>query len=107
MAVTEKTTSNILGGFFPAPKQPGTPAAGGFIIEEPNDTFIVAGLGYKVEFVPKTGETAFIEFDFIDEGRYVNNKWVRGRRINGDEARSGVELGMIPEVKRCSMYRYK
>lgn len=67
----------------------------------------MAGLGYKVEFVSKAGETAGVEFDYIDEGHYVKNQWARGRRINGDEARNGVELGMMPEVKRCSMYFYK
>jgi len=95
------------GGGFPGPKQPGTPDGGGFVIQEDEETFTCVGLGYRLEFNPKYGDSDPIAYDFVEEGRFVNDQWVPGRRLNGDEVREGVKLGKTPEARRVRVYSYR
>ncbi|MGI6200589.1 MAG: DUF5597 domain-containing protein [Christensenellales bacterium] len=92
---------------FPPPKQPGAPEGGGLIIQEDEDTFLAAGLGYRLEFLPLPGSAGAVTYEFIEEGVYQDGAWRPGRRINGDEARQGLKLGDMPEVRRVRVYTYQ
>lgn len=87
--------------------QPGTPDGGGFIIQEDEETFTCVGLGYRLEFNPRYGDSDPIAYDFVEEGRFVNDQWIPGRWLNGDEVRDGVKLGKTPEARRVRVYSYR
>ncbi len=102
-----KVSNFISGGGFPTPKQPGTPDGGGFLIQEDEETFTCVGLDYRLEFQPRYGCTDGIAYDFVEEGSFINDQWVPGRRLNGDEIREGVKLGKTPEARRVRVYTYR
>ena len=106
MAYSDAPTAFTPGGGMPflPPKQPGAPEGGGLIIQEDEDTFLAAGLGYRLEFLPLPGSAGAVTYEFIEEGVYQDGAWRPGRRINGDKARQGLKLGDMPEVRRACAY---
>lgn len=57
------------------------------IMQEAPDTFLVAGYGVQVRIGTAQPNGQMVGFGGVQEGRYVDGKWVGGRRINGDELR--------------------
>lgn len=56
----------------------------GIIIQTGNDEFLVAGIGLKLKFSSlKNNYAAFI--GTVQEGGFVDNKWIVRRWLNGDE----------------------
>ena len=46
----------------------------------------------------------------VDEGEFVDGKWVAGRRLNGDENDQGQRWRFSPRglsIERCVVYRYE
>jgi len=83
-----KVTYTGAGGSFfmrQPQKQPGTPVAGGFIIELSPDEFVVVGVSSRIEVLPKLNDGCAVGLERKEEGQYIDNKWVRGRILNGDE----------------------
>jgi hypothetical protein len=78
------------------------------------DEYIVAGSGpVSVAFSPNTPGAPIAGIVSIDEGTFVNGRWIPGRRLNGDENGQGRSLqlgggrnnnGLIQRVK---LYRYR
>lgn len=95
-----KITFNGRGAFLsPAPpKEPGAPVAGGFVFERDDEIFI-AGTGFALEFLPKTGDRGVAEVITKEEGRFVSDEWQCGRILNGDEAYFH-KFGTVPETMR-------
>jgi len=87
-------------------QQEGKPVSGGLAIEVSEHEFIFAGIGFSVEFLPKRGNTAKVGHVRIEEGTYVQDEWVRGRVLNGDEAAYRVRIGSSPAALRVEMYQY-
>ncbi len=54
----------------------------GLLVQESDDTFLVIGTGLSLEFTHPSGP---VEIDRLEEGRYSDGRWVRGRVLNGDE----------------------
>jgi len=106
----------------PAPGAPAAPAptperqaerAGALFIALGPDEYLVAGSGpVDVAFSPNTPGDPIAGIVSIDEGTYVEGRWVPGRRLNGDENGQGryVRLrgGTLPNgnVQRVKLYRY-
>jgi hypothetical protein len=88
-------------------QQEGKPISGGLIIEVSDNEFILAGIGFKVDFLPKRGEAVKAGYIQIEEGTFVQDKWIRGRVLNGDEAAYGIGIGSNPSALRVEMYQYK
>jgi beta-galactosidase GanA len=65
--------------------------AGVFIAIGP-DEYLVAGRGLTVAFTPTTAGPPIAGLATVEEGVFVNGKWVAGRRLNGDEILSGKGL---------------
>jgi hypothetical protein len=101
------TYTGASGSFFmgPVQKQPGTPVAGGFIIELAPDEFVVVGVSCSVEILPKLSESATVGLKRKEEGSYVNNVWVRERILNGDEGYL-TQLGSFPAAVKLTMFKY-
>lgn len=91
--------------FRPAQQNADRAVAGGFLIELPEDRFILCGSGYSVRFLPKPGETAVVGVLNKEEGCYRDGKWVPGRVLNGDEGYR-IMLSDFPQVMQISLFRY-
>jgi len=83
---------------------------GGLIIALALDEFLVAGTGLTVTFAPRGPGADQAGILSVQEGRYENGHWIRGRWLNGDEDHQGRHL-RIPDgqfgVQRIRLYRYR
>ena len=69
--------------------------AGGIIFAIGPDEFVAVGKDYELTFTPLTPDPQKprIDIDLMEEGTYVNGKWVATRRLNGDEGTGGGSIG--------------
>jgi hypothetical protein len=92
------------------PHQPGPwPHFGCLIISTGPDEYMIAGFGTIVTFAPKPPDDSTIGILSIDEGTFVNGRWVGGRRLNGDEDHQGRHLCLVPDrfsIQRVKLYHY-
>ena len=96
--------------------------AGGLIMAEGPDQFLGAGFGFRVRFrgLPPGLPSAGIEA--VDEGTFVDGRWVAGRRLNGDETGRGnwwrfldftaadgraFTNELATGISKCTVYRYE
>lgn len=84
----------------------GKPPAGGLIIELSEDRFIVAGIGFSVELLPKQGVREKIGLIRVEEGTFEQGEWVRGRVLNGDEAAYRIAVGDFASALYIEAYTY-
>ena len=70
-------------------------AAGGLIFNIGPDEFIVVGKDFMLSFNPLKPDKKkpFIDVEYLDEGTFINGKWVTTRRLNGDEGTGGGDYG--------------
>jgi beta-galactosidase GanA len=85
-------------------------AHGGLIIQLAPDEFLVAGSGMIVNFGTHGPGAPIAGIQSVQEGKFVNGAWVRGRILNGDDTNQGRYL-RIPagefSVRRVWLYRYR
>jgi len=77
---------------------------GAIVIQTGKDEFIFVGYGLNLRFEMKDS-TKIVDIASKDEGTFINNKFIPGRRLNGDELRAG-----LPEqtsVLKIRLYSYK
>ena len=95
-------------GWSPGAKDSVWPLAGGLIIAVAPDEFYVAGTGLVITFASRANDKK-AGFISIDEGRFVNEKWIPGRRMNGDQNHQGRHV-RIPaseySIQRVKLYSY-
>jgi Domain of unknown function (DUF5597)/Beta-galactosidase len=80
----------------------------GLIMAAGPDAFLGAGKGFHVTFTPRSGPQAGIAA--IDEGTFIDGKWVPGRRLNGDEDEGGKAWrfdAREERIEKISLYRYQ
>jgi beta-galactosidase GanA len=94
-----------------APRREGeTPRFGGLIIMTADDEFIIAGSGVVVTFQSAAHDGSIAGIASIDEGTFVNGKWIAGRRMNGDQSHQGRHLhlpGGEYGIQKLRLYTYK
>jgi hypothetical protein len=97
----------------PVAAPPPVPVGAMFIAAGP-DEYIVAGNGpLTVNFSPNTPGDPIAGIVSIEEGSFVDGRWVAGRRLNGDETGQGKFLRIggfgIPNgsIQRVKLYRYR
>ena len=81
---------------------------GGLIIWLGGEDYLVAGRGITVTVEPVDGKGRF-GLEQVDEGRFVDGKWVAGRRLNGDQTHQGRHIRLPPDafgIQRVRLYRY-
>jgi hypothetical protein len=76
--------------------RPGDSRPFGLLIQEADDTFLVAGQGLAVDF---SRPGSVVEVDHVEEGRFDNGEWVPGRSLNGDERLFTLPPGRIGAVR--------
>jgi len=95
-------------GWSPGSKESIWPLTGVLIIAVAPDEFYVAGTGIVITFAPtvKNKKAGFLS---IDEGRFENEKWISGRRMNGDQDHQGRHV-RIPAneygIQHVKLYSY-
>ena len=80
-------------GAVPAGKRP--TLAGGLVIALGPDEFLAVGKDYELMFTPVKPDQkkSQVDVDYLEEGSFVNDKWVVSRRLNGDEGTGGGNIG--------------
>lgn len=84
----------------------GPSVAGGILINIAPDEFIAVGKDYRLTFVPsKPEKNTLLDVDFMDEGTFVNGKWISTRRLNGDEGTGGGDpgFGNVPKQPAATL----
>ena len=106
----------------PTPIPPNTFAAGIFIATGP-DEYFVTGLGINITFAPNTPGPSHAGLATVEEGSFVDGRWVPGRMLAGDSTDEGQSIGIawpqgswVPEyrqraspdaIQRVTLYRYR
>jgi len=70
-------------------------SAGGIVFATGPDEFLVVGKDFRLTFTPlnRDAQKPKVDIEYSDEGSFINGKWVRTRRLNGDESRGGGDYG--------------
>ncbi len=92
--------------FGGAGKTAGSAVSGGFIIETEENSFILAGSGYSVRFLPRPGEAKVVGVLKKEEGKYQEGVWIPGRVLNGDEGYF-IALSDFPQVQKVQLFDYE
>lgn len=90
---------------FPTPEYPS-----GIFIQIGPDEFIVGGRGLNVDFTTSSTGGSNIGVARVEDGNYVNGRWVPGRVLNGDEILSGKGVRLRGDyymTTRIKLYKYR
>ena len=74
------------------------------------DEFIITGSGLVVTFETNSNDGTIAGIGSLDEGKFVNGKWMSGRRMNGDQSHQGRHLdlpGDTYSIQKVKLYTYK
>ena len=96
---------------MPGEPPPGAPplASAIFIATGP-DEYFAAGSGVKVTFSPNTPGPPLAGLGTVEEGTFVNGRWVPGMRLAGDDTGQGADLFEVQRhlgIQRFTLYRYR
>jgi hypothetical protein len=106
----------------PTPIPPNTYAAAIFIATGP-DEYYVAGSGVTVTFSPNTPGPPLAGLATVEEGSFVDGRWVPGRLLAGDSTEEGESIRILwapgswvplyrqrassDAIQRVTLYRYR
>ena len=85
------------------------PAAALFIAAGP-DEFYAVGSGVKVTFAPNTPGPPLAGLATVEQGTFVDGRWVPDIRLAGDDTGQGADLFEIQRhmgIQRFTLYRYR
>jgi hypothetical protein len=92
------------GALTAAPFQP----AYGIFVAAGRDEFYLAGSGLTITFSPDTPGPPIVGLATVEEGRFVDGQWVRGRTLAGDDTGQGNNLSLrAPRILHVTVYRYQ
>jgi hypothetical protein len=94
-------------GGAPSP-QPAQPFAAAIFIAAGPDEYFAAGSGVSVVFSPNTPGLPLAGLGTVEEGKFVDGRWVPGRRLAGDDDAQGQSLTLrTMGIQRFTLYRYR
>ena len=82
---------------------------GGMVIHSGKD-FWFAGQGVTITFKEAESSDIRVGIEFAEEGVFVNDAWVPGRRLNGDQTHQGRHIRLPPgkpQIQKVRLYRYR
>jgi beta-galactosidase GanA len=85
------------------------PVAAGIVISTGPNEFLAVGKGLMVTFSTITPGPDIVGLATVEEGTFVDGKWIPGRRLNGDEIISGRGWRFPPggySIQKVKVYRY-
>ena len=83
---------------------------GGLVIHTAGEDFWFAGSGITITFKGADGGAPLVGIDVAEEGKFVDGKWVAGRRLNGDQTHQGRHIRLPPgqfQIQKVRLYRYR
>jgi hypothetical protein len=101
-----------LGAPAPSPQAPQAAQSpyGIFIASKP-DEFFLAGSGLSITFTPNTSGPPIAGLATVEEGRFMDGRWVPGLTLAGDDTGQGSNIslrgGRGPGILRVTLYRYR
>jgi beta-galactosidase GanA len=81
----------------------------GLIMPSGKDEFLGVGKGFRVSFTPRAATGPNVGIAAVDEGSFIDGKWVPGRRLNGDENDQGGAWRFDSRqirTEKVSLYRF-
>lgn len=94
---------------YDVPADQAPAVSGGLVIATGDDEFMIAGTGMTLTFEPASAGPSNAGLLSVEEGKFVDGKWIAGRRLNGDQTHQGrhvkIERGKF-EIQRVKLYRY-
>jgi hypothetical protein len=93
----------------PAPSpQPAQPSSVAIFIAAGPDEYFAAGSGITVTISPNTPGLPLAGLATVEEGKFVDGRWVPGRRLAGDDDAQGQSLTLrTMGIQRFTVYRYR
>jgi hypothetical protein len=84
-------------------------SAGGIVFATGPDEFIIVGKDFSATFAPLNADAQKpkIDIEYMDEGSFVNGKWITTRRLNGDEGTGGGDYGFGFNKGFSGMFRFQ
>jgi hypothetical protein len=82
----------------------------GLFIQLGPDDFVIVGRSMSVYFEAATDANQSVGLATVEEGQYVDGRWVPGRRLNGDETPDWRALwfqGDRYSIQKVKLYRYR
>jgi hypothetical protein len=109
--VSPSGVRRTVAGAPPEPQSAATQRPHGIFIAVGRDEFYMAGSGLNVTFTPNTPGPPIVGLATVEEGRFVDGRWIRGRTLAGDDTGQGNNItlrgGPGPGILRVSVYRYR
>jgi beta-galactosidase GanA len=71
--------------------------------------YLGCGSGFRVMFKPISPGPAYAGIGTVEEGKFVGDEWIPGRKLNGDETDQGWSWRFSffgSNVEKCVVYRY-
>jgi len=91
------------GGVSQAPME-----AAAILIAAGPDEYYMGGGGFRIAFTANTPGPATVGLGIVQEGRFVDGKWVVVRQLGGDDIGQGEILTLRPNtILRVVVYRYE
>ena len=87
-----------------------TPRVGGLIVMLSPNEFLIAGSGIIITFESCLSNDSIVGIDRMEEGKFIDGKWIAGRRMNGDQNHQGRHLhlpGGDFSIQKIKLYKYK
>jgi beta-galactosidase GanA len=97
-------------GWSSKAKEDSWPQTGGLVIQTAVDEFIVAGTGIVISFSSGQVDKGKVGILNIEEGEFINGKWISGRTMNGDQSHQGRHLRFEADdfgIQKLKLYQYK
>src|SRR5271157_2819830 len=95
-----------MGGAPPAPAT--VPSSAAIFIAVGPDEYYVAGSGMTVRFSPNGPGPGLAGLGTVEEGSFVNGRWVPGSQLAGDETEQGQCVSLRNQgIQHVTLYRYE
>lgn len=98
-------------GAPPEPQTAATQRPHGIFIATGPDEFYLAGSALNITLTPNTPGPPIVGLATVEEGRFVDGRWVRGRTLAGDDTGQGNNItlrgGPGAGILRVTVYRYR
>jgi hypothetical protein len=83
----------------------------GIFVAAGKDEFYMTGSGLTITFAPNTPGPPIVGLATVEEGQFVDSRWVRGRTLAGDDTGQGNSISLRgddgPPILRVTVYRYR
>jgi hypothetical protein len=82
----------------------------GIFIATGPDEFYMAGNGLTITFSPNSPGPPIAGLATVEEGKFADGRWIRGRTLAGDDTGQGNSVslrGQGPGILRVVLYRYR